>query len=196
MIGSDEDKYFQVGAQLPPVEKEELVEFLKGNVDVFAWSAYEASRIDPDFICHQSNVSLGVVPRRQPPRCSSRENVEVVKEEVNKLKYTGAIKEAFYPEWLANTVVVKKKNGKCRVCVDSMDLNKVCSKDPLLVPWIDQLVDAMVRHPRISFLDAFQGYHQIPLALSNQEKTTFQTPTRNYHYRVMPFVLKNAGSTY
>ena len=165
-------------------------------MDVFAWSAYEASRIDPDFICHQLNVSLGVVPRRQPPRCSSRENVEVVKEEMNKLKYTGAIKEAFYPEWLANTVVVKKKNGKCRVCVDSMDLNKVCSKDPLLVPWIDQLVDAMVRHPRISFLDAFQGYHQIPLALSNQEKTTFQTPTRNYHYRVMPFVLKNAGSTY
>ena len=93
-------------------------------------------------------------------------------------------------------MVVKKKNGKCRVCVDSTDLNKVCSKDPLLVPWIDQLVDAMVGHPRISFLDAFQGYHQIPLALSNQEKTAFQTPTRNYHYRVMPFVLKNAGSTY
>ena len=64
MISSDEDKYFHVGAQLPLVEKEELVEFLKANVDVFAWSAYEAPGIDLDFICHQLNVSLGAVPRR------------------------------------------------------------------------------------------------------------------------------------
>ena len=48
----------------------------------------------------------------------------------------------------------------------------------------------------MSFLDAFQGYHQIPLALEDQEKTTFVTPTGNYHYKVMPFGLKNAGSTY
>ena len=57
-------------------------------------------------------------------------------------------------------------------------------------------MNATVGHPRISFLDAFQGYHQIPLALDNQEKTTFVTPTRNYHYKVMPFGLKNARSTY
>ena len=54
----------------------------------------------------------------------------------------------------------------------------------------------MVSHPRMSFLDAFQGYHQILLALSDQEKTAFLTPTRNYHYQVMQFGLKNAGSTY
>ena len=61
---------------------------------------------------------------------------------------------------------------------------------------IDQLVDAMIDHPRMSFLDAFQGYHQIPLALDDQEKTTFVTPVGNYHYKVMPFGLKNAGLTY
>ena len=61
---------------------------------------------------------------------------------------------------------------------------------------IDQLVDATVGHPQMSFLDAFQGYHQIPLALGDQEKTAFVTPTRNYHYKVMPYSLKNAGSTY
>ena len=54
-------------------------------------------------------------------------------------------------------MVVKKKNGKCRVCVDSTNLNKLYPKDPLLFPRIDQLVDAMVGHPRMSFLDAFQG---------------------------------------
>ena len=64
------------------------------------------------------------------------------------------------------------------------------------MPKIDQLVDATAGHPQMSFLDAFQGYHKIPLSLDDQEKTTFVTPVGNYHYKVMPFSLKNAGSTY
>ena len=64
------------------------------------------------------------------------------------------------------------------------------------MPKIDQLVDATVGHPRMSFLDIFQGYHQITLALDDQEKTSFVTPIRNYHYKVMSFGLKNACSTY
>ena len=64
------------------------------------------------------------------------------------------------------------------------------------MPRIDQLVDATVGHLRMSFLDAFQGYHQIPLALDDQEKTAFVTPIGNYHYKVMPFDLKTTGSTY
>ena len=64
------------------------------------------------------------------------------------------------------------------------------------MPRIDQLVDATVGHPRMSFLDAFQGYYQIPLAAEDQEKTAFLTPVGNYHCKVMPFGLKNAGSTY
>ena len=64
------------------------------------------------------------------------------------------------------------------------------------MPRIDQLVDATVGHPYMSFLDAFQGYHQIPLALDDQEKIAFVTPIENYHYKVMPFGLKNAGSIY
>ena len=115
---------------------------------------------------------------------------------MTKLKQVRAIKEVFYPEWLANTVVVRKKNKKWRVCVDFTDLNKACPKDPFPMPRIDQLVDATIGYPRMSFLDVFQGYHQIPLALENQEKTVFVTPIGNYHYKVMPFGLKNAGSTY
>ena len=93
-------------------------------------------------------------------------------------------------------MVVKKKNGKWQVCVDFIDLNKACPKDPFPIPRIDQLMDATVGHSRMSFLDVFQGYHQILLALDDQEKTVFVTPTRNYDYKVMPFGLKNAGSTY
>ena len=80
--------------------------------------------------------------------------------------------------------------------MDFTDLNKAYPKDPFPMPKIDQLVDATVGHPWMSFLDAFQGYHQIPLALDDQEKTTFITPIGNYHYKVMPFGLKNARSTY
>ena len=80
--------------------------------------------------------------------------------------------------------------------MDFTDLNKACPKDPFPMPRIDQLVDATVGHPRMSFLDAFQGYHQIPLAMEDQENTAFVTPVGNYHYKVMPFGLKNAGLTY
>ena len=119
-----------------------------------------------------------------------------MREEVTKLKQAGAIKEVFYPEWLTNTMVVKKKSEKRRVCIDFTDLNKACPTDPFPMPKIDQLVDATVGHPRMSFLDAFQGYYQIPLALDDQEKIAFVTPIGNYHHKVMPFGLKNAGSTY
>ena len=90
----------------------------------------------------------------------------------------------------------EEEKGKWRVCVDFTDLNKACQKDPFSMPRIDQLVDATVSHHWMSFLDTFQGYHKIPLALDDQKKTVFVTPTGNYHYNVIPFGLKNAGSTY
>ena len=163
---------------------------------VFTWDACKAPGINLDFICHHLNVNPAITPRKQPPKRSSKDHYEAVKEEVTKLKRIKAIKEAFYPEWLANTVVVKKKNSKWQVCVDFTDLNKTCLKDPFPLPRIDQLIDATVGHPWMSFLDTFQGYHQIPLALDDQEKTSFVTPVGNFHYKVMPFSLKNAGSTY
>ena len=152
---------------MPLLEREQLVDLLRRNVDMFAWDAYEAPRVDPNFICHHLNVNLSIIPRRQPPRCLSKEHVEAIKNEITKLKLAGTIKEVFHPQWLASTVVVKKKIGKWRVYVDFTDLNNASPKDPFPMPRIDQLVDATVGHPRMSFLDAFQGYHQIPLALDD-----------------------------
>ena len=196
VVGDDLEKFFQIGTQMPLLEKEQLVDLLRKKVDVFAWDAYEALEVDPNFICHHLNVNQSITPRRQPPRRLSKEHVDTVKNEVTKLKQAGTIKEVFYPQWLANTVVVKKKTGKWRVCVNFTDLNKAYPKDPFPMPWINQLVDATVGHPRISFFDVFQGYHQIPLALDDQKKTVFVTSVGNYYYKVMPFGLKNAGSTY
>ena len=195
IVGDDPEKFFQVRAQLPLLEREQLVEFLRKDVDVFAWDAYKALGVDPNFICHRLNVNPSITPKSQPPQHSSKEHAEAIRNEVTKLKQAGAIKEVFYPQWLANTMVVKKKTGKWHVCVDFTDLNKACPKDPFLMPRIDQLVDATVGHSRMSFLDAFQGYHQIPLTLDDQEKAAFVTPIGNYHYKVMPFRLKNASST-
>ena len=158
-IGDNPDKFFQIGSQLPQREREGLIEFLKHNIDVFVWNTYETLGVDPKFICHHLNVNPLIGPKKQLPRRPSKENAEAVREEVAKLKQARAIKEVFYLEWLANTVVVKKKSGKWRVCVDFTDLNKAYPKDPFPMPKIDQLVDATVGHPRMSFLDAFQGYH-------------------------------------
>ena len=136
-------------------------------MEVFAWNAYEAPGIDPNFICHHLNINPSITPKKQPCRRRSKEHANVVRNEVMKFKRVGAIKEVFYPEWLANTVVVKKKNKKWRVYVDFTDLNKAYPKDPFPMPRIDQLVDVTAGHPRMSFLDAFQGYHKIPLALDD-----------------------------
>ena len=159
MVDSDLERFFQVRAQLHPQEKEELIEFLRRNIDMFSWSAYEGPGVDPNFICHHLNVNPSIIPRKQPPRRSSKKHSDAIRDEVIKLKQAGAIKEVSYPEWLANTIVVKKKSGKWRVCVDFTDLNKVYPKDPFPRPRINQLVDTTVSHPRMSFLDAFQGYH-------------------------------------
>ena len=69
--------------------------FLKRNIDVFTLNAYEAPRVDPSFICHHLNVNPSVTPRKQPPWCSSKEHSDVVRDEVMKLKQTGAIEEVF-----------------------------------------------------------------------------------------------------
>ena len=77
-IGDDPEKFFQIGSQLPKQEREELIEFLKQNIDVFAWNTCEAPGVDPEFICHHLNVNLLVAPKKQPPRRPSKEHAEAV----------------------------------------------------------------------------------------------------------------------
>ena len=95
--------------QLPLAKKEKLLVCLKNNLDVFSWRTYEASGVDLKFICHHLNMNPAKTPKRQQPQQSSKEHAKVVQEEGNKLKQAGAIIEVFYFEWLANTMVVKKK---------------------------------------------------------------------------------------
>lgn len=120
----------------------------------------------------------------------------MIEEEVKKLLDAGFIEEVQFPEWLANVVVVKKANGKWRMCVDYTDLNKACPKDHYPLPNIDQLIDATAGYSMLSFLDAFSGYHQIAMAEEDVRKTAFITHHGTWAYLKMPFGLLNAGATY
>ena len=108
----------------------------------------------------------------------------------------GFIREVTYPTWLSNVVMVKKSNGKWRMCIDYIDLNKAFVKDSYPLPSIDGLVDAASDFRFLSLLDAYLGYNQIPMHPLDEEMIAFITPIGNYCYRVMPFELKNAGATY
>jgi hypothetical protein len=116
--------------------------------------------------------------------------------ELRKLLEAGFIEEVFHPTWLANPVLVKKKNGKWQMCVDYTSLNKACPKVPFPLPRIDQIVDSTAGCELLCFLDAYSGYHQIKIKESDQLATSFITPFGMYCYVTMPFGLRNAGATY
>ena len=108
----DIDRYFQIGTSMKNQDKVEMFLLLMQNMDVFAWSSYEVSGVDLEFIVHKLNVDPSFPPKKQKPRRVAKEHVDEVKLEVQRLKEVGVIREIFFSEWLANTVVVKKKNGK------------------------------------------------------------------------------------
>ena len=100
-------------------DKIKVLLFLIQNVDVFAWSPFEVPGVDLEFIVYKLNVDPSFPPKKQKSRRSAKEHVEAMRSKVRWLWEAIAIREAFFPNWLANTMVVKKKNGKWRVCVDS-----------------------------------------------------------------------------
>ena len=142
------------------------------------------------------NVNLECKPVQQKRRIFASKRNKVVTEEVEKLVEANFMKEVFYPDWLANMVMVKKSNDKWRMCVDFTDLNKAYPKDSFSLPRIDQLVDSTIGHKLLSFMDAFSGYNHILMDEDNQKKTSFITNQGWYCYKVMPFRLKNARATY
>jgi hypothetical protein len=190
------DKKVRVGSQLAREIRDRLQHFLRNNKDVFAWTHEDMPGIDPSVIVHQLNVDPSSKPVKQKRRSFAPERNQAAAEEVEKLLQAGFIKEAHYPDWLANVVLVKKANGKWRMCVDFTDLNKACPKDSFPLPRIDVLVDSTSGHELLSFMDAFSGYNQIKMHESDHEKTAFITDRGLYCYKVMPFGLKNAGATY
>ncbi|GAU45958.1 hypothetical protein TSUD_301670 [Trifolium subterraneum] len=195
-LGEDPSKGVKIGADLPDLVKRQLKACLRENAELFAWSAAEMPGIDPEVACHQLTIdprASAVVQRR---RKQSSEKAEAARKALKDLLEANFIAEAQYTTWLSNVVLVKKFNGKWRMCVDYTDLNRACPKDAYPLPNIDKLVDNSSGFKLLSFMDAYSGYNQIKMAEIDKKKTAFMTETGNYYYNVMPFGLKNAGATY
>jgi hypothetical protein len=173
-----------------------LVDFLCANADIFAWSPSDMTGIPREVAEH----SLDILPHsrivQQRLRRFDEERRRAIGVELRKLLEAGFIKEVFHPTWLANPILVKKKNGKWRMCVDYTSLNKACPKVPFPLPRIDQIIDSTAGCEIFCFLDAYSGYHQIKMKESDQLATSFITPFLMYYYVTMPFGLRNAGAKY
>uniref|UniRef100_A0A2N9INV2 Uncharacterized protein n=1 Tax=Fagus sylvatica TaxID=28930 RepID=A0A2N9INV2_FAGSY len=192
----NEKRKTRIGTTMLAEIRGSIVQFLRENADVFAWSHEDMPGISTEVMVHKLNVNPSMHPIKQKRRVFAPERNAAVMAEVDKLLTAGFIREVYYPEWLANVVMVKKPNGKWRMCVDFTDLNKACPKDSYPLPRIDQLVDSTAGHKLLSFMDAFSGYNQIRMEEEDQEKTAFITSRGLFCYKVMPFGLKNAGATY
>ena len=138
--------------------------------------------IDPAIITHKLNISPSFKPVKQKIRSFALEMQKAINEVVNKLFQAKAIREVEYPDWLANVVLIKKANGKWRICIDFTDVNRACPKDSFPLSRIDLIVDATAGHELLSFMDAFSGYNQIRMDPNDQEKTSFVTGQGTYCY--------------
>jgi hypothetical protein len=173
-----------------------LVDFRRANADIFTWNPSDMSGIPREVAEH----SLDILPHssavQQRLRDFDEERRRAIGVELRKLLGARFIKEVFDPTWLANPVLVKKKNVKWRMCVDYTSLNKACPKVPFPLPRINQIIDSTAGCELLCFLDVYYGYHQIKMKDSDQLATSFITPLGMYCYVTMSFGLRNAGATY
>ena len=133
--------------------------------------------VPKELIEHALKVNPNATPKKQRLWRFSPDKQEAIKKELAKLLAAGFIKEVYHPEWLANSVLVQKKNNnEWRMCVDYTDLNKHCPKNPFGLPRIVQVIDSTAGCVLLSFLDCYSGYHQIALKEEDQIKMAFITP--------------------
>ena len=152
--------------------------------------------IDLAMITHRLNVDPAAKPVRQKPRFILAEWSKAVVAEVEKLKQEKFIRDVRFPACVSNVAMVRKHDGRWRMCIDFTNLNKACPKDSFPLPRIDLLIDSTAEHESLCFLDVFSGYNQILMDALDVEKMMFITDRALYCYEVMPFGLKNAGATY
>ena len=117
---------FTIGTGLPPEHEMALVDFLHANKDVFAWETTNLVGVPRDVIEHHLMVCPLARPVKQKARRQAQEKQAFIIQEVHKLQEASVIQEVRYPDWLANLVIIPKKGGKERMCVNFTNLNKAC----------------------------------------------------------------------
>jgi hypothetical protein len=185
-----------ISEDLTSQDEEKLISYLSRNKDVFAWSALDLVGVSRTVIEHSLGIDPSVRPKKQRLRKMSDEKTKAAKAEVHRLLEANFIEPVAYPTWLANIVMVQKKSGKWRMCIDFTSLNKACPKDNFLLPRIDKIVDSAAGCEVMSLLDYFSSYHQIYMKEEDKASTSSITPFGTYCFIRMPEGLKNAGSTF
>jgi hypothetical protein len=185
-----------ISEDLTSHDEERLLSCLSKNKDVFAWSALNLVGVSHSVIEHSLGIDASMRPKKQRLRKMSDEKIEATKAEVHRLLEANFIEPVAYPMWLANVVMVQKKSGKWRTCIDFTSLNKACPKDNFPLPRIDKIVDSAAGCEFMSLLDCFSGYHQIYMKEEDKVSTSFITPFGMYCFIRMLEGLKNAGSTF
>jgi hypothetical protein len=175
-----------ISQDLTSNEETELLSFWDKNNDVFAWRTSDLTGVSRDIIEHKLQVNPFTKPMKQMLCKMSDDKVATSKVEVLRLLDVGFIREVHYLGWLANVVMVKKKNGNWRMYTYFTDLNKCCPNDDFPVSRIYKVVDSAVGCEIMAFLDCFSGCHQIWLHKENEEKTIFITSFGTYFYLWMP----------
>jgi len=192
----NEKREVKIGTRMTKEIQGQLCALLREFRDIFAWSYQDMPGLDPDIVQHKLPLKPECPPIKQKLRRMKPELSLKIRDEVEKQFNAGFLAVAKYPQWVANVVLVPKKDGKVRMCVDYRDLNCASLKDDFPLPHIDILVDNTAKFSLFSFMDGFSRYNQIKMAPEDIEKTTFTTLWGTLCYKVMSFGLKNAGATY
>jgi hypothetical protein len=169
-----------ISEDLTSQDEERLISCLSRNKDVFAWSALDLVEVSRTIIEHSLGIDPSVRPKKQRLRKMYDEKTEAAKAEVHRLLEANFIELVAYPTWLANVVMVQKKSGKWRMCIDFTSLNKAYPKDNFPLPRIDKIVDSAVGCEVMSLLDCFSSYHQIYMKEEDKASTSFITPFDTY----------------
>ncbi|GKE81361.1 reverse transcriptase domain-containing protein [Tanacetum coccineum] len=190
------EQLITIGGGLSAECRHALINTLRMNVDIFAWTSADMTGIPRAITEHSLDTYPHIEPKAQKKRSLAPDRRKLVTDKVNEWLKAGIVRRVRYLTWVANPVLVKKVDGSCRMCIDFKDLNKACPKDLYPLPEIDWKIESLMGFQYKCFLDAYKGYHQIQMTKKDEEKTDFHTEEGVFCYTKMPFGLKNAWATY
>ncbi|KAL0349747.1 UNVERIFIED_CONTAM: Retrovirus-related Pol polyprotein from transposon [Sesamum radiatum] len=166
----DPGKVTKIGSKIIKNIRNQVINCLRKNKDIFAWTPQDLEGIDLGVITHHLNLNPNVKQAKQEKGHFGPDKDNIIQGEIDKLLSVGHIKEMQFLEWFSNVVLVPKPGGKWRMYIDFQDLNKACPKDFYPLPRIDQLVDSTSGCELLSMMDASQGHHQIMLAPEDHKR--------------------------
>ncbi|MCO5584718.1 hypothetical protein L7F22_038650 [Adiantum nelumboides] len=192
----DEESKPVIAQDLTKIEEAMLKELLKEFKDIFAWTYHDMKRVPPSVVQHTIPMSSTAKPVQQRPYPTNPKYAKIVQEKLEKLIKCGSIYSIKHLEWVSPIVIVPKKNGKLRVCVDHKKVNAATRRDHYPLPYSKHVLKWVAGKEAYSCLDGYSGCNQITIALGDQAKIAFITKFGVFTFRIMAFGLTNAPATF